>query len=132
MMPYQATGQDNRTHSGRSLRRIRGCRCSGPSRSRIGRCRCSSRSRTSLERKMIVGLNVSWLKSESLILTVDPLFPQKIISRKVPCTYWSKTFMEIVHAFSHPKHFQKKLAPFFTIWRCVLFATPTSIIFCMK
>ena len=44
-------------------------------------------------------------------------------------TYFSKAFLEILHAFSHPTHFQKYLAPLFHFnlvvggvtfsdWRC--------------
>ena len=45
-------------------------------------------------------------------VTVDPLFPKNIISRKVPCKHWLKTVIEFLHAFWIPTHFPKKLARF--------------------
>ena len=66
------------------------------------------------------------LRLTSYFLTI--LFPERCNE-----TLWSKTFLEILHAFSHPTHFHKKLTLFiwvlgrvssvwrctFSVWRCI-------------
>ena len=81
------------------------------------------------QRELLVTVFIMLFIRSATSARVDPLFPEKIIYRKVPCNYWSKTFLEILHAVYTPTHFPKKLGRFFSIWRCYIFAAPPKYFF---